>query len=402
MKFGGVKMAGNGEKAKSEEKQLFQMEQLEDILGQLVGTLEKGRNDIFDIAEKCYRECNRLEIEREEVNIETSRTIAEVEKYEKLERYARLRLAEVSRNFLSFSESDIKDAYDKARVLQLTLLDLRQKEMYLRRRRDQLDLDIKQFKAIALKADGFLGSTGVALKILQGNVERIGESIEEFQRQQQIGMWIIESQEAERRKIARELHDGPAQNLVSILIRLDLIARLGYEEKEKISDEVSSIKDMARESLADVRSIMFDLKPLLVHGDSFCQTLREFFSEYEARYNFTTDLVIMGEDRNYDFSMETALFRLIQEAITNVKKHAGVNHAMVKIENMDKFLRLVIKDEGRGFSVEGVRANKESYGIIGMKERVEIFGGEIDIISSPGSGTQVIVKIPWEEEENNG
>ena len=193
-------MAGNRGKAKSEEKQPIQLGHLENILGQLVGTLEKGRNDIYDIAEKCYQECNRLELEREEVNREASRTIVEVEKYEKLERYARLRLAEVSRNFLSFSENDIKDAYDKARILQLTLLDLRQKEMYLRRRRDQLDLDIKQFKAIALKADGFLSSTGVALKILQGNVERIGESIEEFQRQQQLGMWIIESQEAERRK----------------------------------------------------------------------------------------------------------------------------------------------------------------------------------------------------------
>ncbi|ABI67537.1 sensor histidine kinase [Syntrophomonas wolfei] len=395
-------MAGNRGKAKSEEKQPIQLGHLENILGQLVGTLEKGRNDIYDIAEKCYQECNRLELEREEVNREASRTIVEVEKYEKLERYARLRLAEVSRNFLSFSENDIKDAYDKARILQLTLLDLRQKEMYLRRRRDQLDLDIKQFKAIALKADGFLSSTGVALKILQGNVERIGESIEEFQRQQQLGMWIIESQEAERRKIARELHDGPAQNLVSMLIRLDLIAQLGYEEKERISDEINNIKDMARESLADIRSIMFDLKPLLVHEHSFCQTLREFFSEYEAHYNFTTDLIVLGDDRDYDFSMEIALFRLIQEAITNVKKHAGVNHAMVKIENTDKCLRLVIKDEGRGFSVEGARANKESYGIIGMKERVEIFGGEIEIISSPGSGTQVIVRIPWEEEGNNG
>lgn len=384
------------------EKQPFQLGQLEDILRQLVTTLEEGRNDIFDVAEKCYQECNRLEVEREEANREITDTIAEVEKLEKLERYARLRLTEISRNFLSFSESDIKEAYEKARLLQLDLLDFRQKEMYLRRLRDQLDLDIKNFKAIALKADGFLSSTGMALKILQGNVERIGGSIEEFQRQQQLGMWIIESQEAERRKIARELHDGPAQNLVSMLIRLDLISRLGYEEKSKIDDEIGSLKDMARESLTDIRAIMFDLKPLLVHEHSFSQTLKEFFVEYETRYDFTTDLIILGEEREYGFSMERALFRLIQEAINNVKKHAGVKQAMVKIENTDKHLLLVIKDEGQGFNVEGVTASRESYGIIGMKERVEIFGGEIEIISASGSGTQVIIRIPLEEEEGNG
>ncbi len=386
----------------SEEKHPLQLGQLEEVLKHLVDTLEKGRHDIYDIAQDCYQECMRLELEREETNRETANIIAEVEKYEKLERFARLRLTEVSRSFLSFSEIDIREAYEKARVLQLDLLDLRQKETYLRRHRDQLDLNIKRFKAIALKADGFLGSTGLALKLLQGNVEKIGAGIEEFQRQQQMGLWVIESQEAERRKIARELHDGPAQNMVSMLIRLDLISKPGYEEKESISDEINSIKAMARESLADIRSIMFDLKPLSVRGDSFYQTLKGFFGEYEARYDFTTDFVVLGKERDYDFSMEIALFRLIQEAITNVKKHAKVKRAMVKIENTEKHLRLVIKDEGAGFDVKGCAASKESYGIIGMKERVEIFGGEIDIISSLGTGTQVIVTIPWEEGESNG
>ncbi len=385
----------------SDKQEPMQLEQLDQVLGQLLGVLEKGRNDIFDISEDCGKESNRLEVEREEVNLETAQLIAEVEKTETMERYARARLSDVSRNFLSYSEVDIKDAYEKARVIQLALLDLRQKEKYLRRRRDELDRQIKQFKAIAIKADQFLQSTGIALKILQGNVERISESIEESCRKQQIGIWIIESQEAERRKIGRELHDGPAQNLVSMLIRLDLIERLGYDDDRMVNEEINNVREMARESLGDIRSIMFDLKPPLIHDDSFVSTLRDYFNEYEARYNFNIDFVLFGDDKKFDFALETALFRLIQEAITNIKKHSGVNKALVKIENKNKSLTLVIKDEGRGFDLQAVQANKESYGIIGMKERVDIFGGEMDINTQPGSGTQVIIKIPWEEGAKN-
>ncbi|MEN6351329.1 MAG: sensor histidine kinase [Syntrophomonas sp.] len=385
-----------------ENNELFAMEQLDTVLSQLLNTLEKGRNDIFDISEACYKECNRLEVERKELNEETSRVIAQVEKTEVLERRARLRLTDVSRNFLTYSEEDIKEAYDNARLIQLALLDLRQKEMYLRRQRDDLDRQIKQMKSIAMRADNFLQSTAVALKLLEGNIEKISESIEENTRKQQVGMWIIESQEAERRKIGRELHDGPAQNLVSMLIRLDFIERLGYEDETRINEEINSVKDIARETLADVRSIMFDLKPPLIQEDSFTSTLREYFNEYETRYNFHIDFVVMGDDKKFDFSLETALFRLVQEAITNVKKHAGVNRATVKVENKNRNLTMVIKDGGKGFDLEAARANRESYGIIGMKERVDIFGGKIDIISAPGSGTQVIIKIPWEEEASNG
>ena len=98
--------------------------------------------------------------------------------------------------------------------------------------------------------------------------------------------------------------------------------------------------------------------------------------------------------------MEIGIFRLTQEAITNARKHSGVKRVLVKLENSINGLNLLIKDEGRGFDVEGVmNSKKESYGIIGMKERAELFGGKIQIISKPGEGTKVIVEVPTEGEE---
>lgn len=376
--------------------------ELDAILMQVINTLEKGRGDIFDIAEESRKHSIRLEVELEELKLEAGRIIDEVQKYEKLERYARLRLMEVSRNFRSYSENEIKQAYNSARELQLRVFDLRQSEAYARRRRDELFRHIKNFRGINQKADAFLNSTALALKVLKGNVERISETIEDSVRKQQMGLWIIESQEAERRKLARDLHDGPAQNLASMLIRLDLVRHLWDNDIDRICEEVDNIKQMGTETLGDIRRLMFDLKPPLVHEEDFCTTLAAFFRDYSAKYDLDIKFIPFGSRQKYEMSLEIALFRMVQEAITNIRKHAGVNQALVKMEDNGHSLRLVVKDKGSGFDIEMAAQQSESYGIIGMRERVELLGGEVQIQSSPGQGTQVIITVPLEGDANDG
>lgn len=379
-----------------------ELRQLDMILLQVINTLEKGRGDIFDISEESRKHSTRLKIELEELNLEAGRIIDEVQKHEKLERYARLRLMEVSQNFRSYSESDIKKAYDSARELQLRLLDLRQSEMYMRRRRDELSRHIRKFRDINQKAEGFLNSTGFALKVLKGNVERINETIEDNLRKRQMGIWIIQSQESERRKIARELHDGPAQNLASMMIRLDLIQHLWDNDINRIYEEIENIKQMGAASLGDIRRLMFDLKPSLVHEDDFCTTLTDFFRDYGAKYDMEIEFINFGDRKKYDMPLEIALFRMVQEAITNIRKHAGANRVLVKMEDNGRSLTLVVKDDGSGFDVGKAAHQSESYGIIGMKERVDLLGGEVVIDSSPGQGTQVIITVPLEGDANDG
>lgn len=383
------------------DEQPEQLTRLDQVLNQVLATLEHGRDDIFDIAQDCHEIEVNLQTELEEANLQAQQVILEVDHFEKLERYARLRLIDVSRDFRSYSQEHIKEAYEQAREMQLKLIDLRQQEVYLRRRRDELTRQIKKFKDIGLKADNFLQSTAIALKILRGNVERINDTIGESFRQQQMVTWIIESQEAERRKIARELHDGPAQSMAGILIRLDLIKRLGNQDLKGIYEEIDNVSSMGRETLADVRRIMFDLKPSLLHENNFSNTLKEYFNDYEAKYNFTIDFLQIGQDKQYNLSLETALFRMVQEAVTNIRKHSGVKRAVVKFEDNSANLTLVIKDEGIGFEPNNT-GDKESYGILGMKERVNLFGGKLDIISAPGAGTQVIIQVPLEGEPRIG
>jgi two-component system sensor histidine kinase DegS len=385
----------------NEDDQPEQLTQLNNILEQVMETLEHGLDGIFDIAQECHEIYTGMQTELEEIDLHTRQIIIEVDDCEKIERFARLRLMDVSRDFRSYSQENIKDAYEKARELQVKLINLRQREAYLRRRRDELCRQIKKFKDIGQKADNYLQTTGIALKILRGNVERINDTIEESFRQQQMVTWIIESQEAERRKIARELHDGPAQSMASILIRLDLMKRMWDQDVAGIYEEIENVRDMSRETLDDIRRIMFDLKPSLLHENNFSSTLRDYFYDYEDKYNFNIEFVLIGEDKNYDLSLEIALFRIVQESITNIRKHAGVKQAQVKLEDNGGFLTLVIKDEGCGFDLNSV-SNKESYGILGMMERVNLLGGKLDIFAVPGQGTRIVIKVPLEGESKSG
>jgi len=218
-----------------------------------------------------------------------------------------------------------------------------------------------------------------------------------------MAVWKVESMEAQRRKIARELHDGPAQTMASMLLRLDLIEYLFNQDLDKTMEEIKNIRLMGRDSLSDIRHIMFDLKPSAINDQGMVATLKEYFDDYETKYNFSVDFVFFGKEKKHELALEIALFRLVQEAIANVRKHAGVKKAMVKMEETQSGLTLVIKDEGRGFSIDAVlNSGQESYGILGMKERAELFGGKIEIISALGVGTQVIVELPAEGEEDSG
>jgi two-component system sensor histidine kinase DegS len=379
-----------------------QLQQLDRVFAQVIEALEKSRENIFEINQDCENHCLRLETEIQGINKQIQQVIETVDKLQILERQARIRLMEVSRRFDTMTETDIKKAYENAQAMQIKLQEAQQEEQYLQLRRQELENQIRQYRRINKKADSLLHNASLALKLMQGSSDKLSDTIEKVNRKNQLELWIVEMQEAERRKIARELHDGPAQSLASMLIRLDLVMHMLPEKDHEIRHEIQNIKAIGSESITDVRSIMYDLKPYLMHEQGLHATLKDYFNEYEAKYSFFIDYVTFGQQRQYDLALEVGLLRMVQEAITNVRKHAGVNKALVKFEDNGSHLTLVIKDEGKGFDFGEIRQQRESYGIVGMQERVKIFGGELEIFSRPGEGAQIIIKVPLEGEADHG
>jgi len=146
----------------------------------------------------------------------------------------------------------------------------------------------------------------------------------------------------------------------------------------------------------ELRQVLYDLNPVFLREGPFSEILKEFFKDYYARHSFNINFISSGDIDSLDYSFRIVLFRLIQEAVNNARKHSRVNEAVVKIENDGRFITLIIKDEGVGFNFS---KTKDTYGISGMEERAEIIDGEIQIVSSPGVGTKIIIKAPLERED---
>ncbi len=366
---------------------------LEEIVREVVDTVERAREDIYYLADQARREYTRLASELAELRLEVSEVIRMVEECEKEEKKARRRLVEVSRDFEKYTEEDIKEAYDNARNMQVQLSILRERERNLNHRRDMLERNLRQIEQLANRAESMVGRVNVAVKMLQGNAEIISEQIEDAFKKQQIGIWIVQAQEEERRKIARELHDGPAQSLANIVMRLSLIERLWEQDQEWVRREITALAGMVRDNITEVRRVIFDLRPMALDDLGLVPAMRRYLADYRDKHGLDVHFLFFGEDRRLPLPIEVALFRLTQEALSNVRKHAEVDEAVVKLEITPRMATVVIKDDGRGFDVARA-SEKGRYGLLGMRERVELFNGELTIKSRLGHGTQVIISIP--------
>lgn len=376
----------------------FDFSVLEKIVQDMVDMVERAREDIYFFADDARQEYTRLAGELLEIKQEVIDVISKLEECEKEEKQSRRRLMEVSRDFERYDEEDIKEAYDMARNMQVQISILRERERNLSHRRDGMERNLRRVEQLALRAEGMVERVNVVVKMLMGNAEVITEQLEDAFKKQQLGIWIVQAQEEERRKIARELHDGPAQSLANLVMRLNLIERLWDEDQEWAKREVNALTEMVRENITEVRRVIFDLRPMALDDLGLVPALKRYLADYPDKHEIEVHFLFFGEERRLPLPVEVALFRLTQEALSNVKKHAEVNEALVKLEIAPRFVTVVVKDDGRGFDVRKA-SGKGRYGLLGIQERVELFGGEFKIKSRLGHGTQVIVNIPLGEGE---
>lgn len=371
---------------------------LEKIIQEVVDTVERAREDMYFFAEEARLENVRLANELTELKQDVAEVIRKVEEYEKGEKQSRRRLMEVSRDFERYNEEDIKEAYDTAHNKQVTLSILREREKNLSFRRDQMERNLRRIEGLARRAEGMVDRINVVVKMLQGNAEAITGQIDDAFKKQQLGIWIVQAQEEERLKIARELHDGPAQSLANLVMRLSLIERQWGQDQEWVKQEIAALTGMVRDNITEVRRVIFDLRPMALDDLGLVPAMKRYLTDYHDKHEIDVHFLFFGEERRLPLQIEVALFRLTQEALSNVKKHAEVNEALVKLEITSRLVTVVVKDDGRGFDVNKA-TDRGRYGLLGMRERVELFGGDLRIKSRLGHGTQVIISIPLGEGE---
>lgn len=376
----------------------FRVEQIDRVIQNAISVMEDSKVQVFEICEVARRELHSLNQELENVLQETTTTIDKVDRLERDYRLARIRLTEVSRDFVRFNEQDIKSAYEKATQLQLDLMVYREKEHYLKSRRDELQMRVKNVEVSIERADTINLQMSVVLDYLSGDLNQVTRILESAKNRQMIGLKIILAQEDERKRIAREIHDGPAQSLANLVLRTEIAERLlDTGDLNLVRTELIDLKSQIRTGLEEIRKIIFNLRPMALDDLGLVPTLRKFVQDFEEKTRIRAVFETVGKDKRLPSAMEAAMFRLVQEAYNNALKHAQPTFVSLEMTFQENTIQMVITDNGVGFHVDGAQSRAKThthFGLIGMQERVELLQGTLDIESVVGQGTKIQIHVP--------
>lgn len=205
--------------------------------------------------------------------------------------------------------------------------------------------------------------------------------------------------EQERNRIARDIHDTVSQSLFGIVFGLDACIQMLPKNPLGVADELVTLKDLASRTRDQIRHSIFDLWPSSLTMDVFQTDLNHFVKSCFSLNPFKIEYDIEGLFENLSPAIRRNLYRVTQEALTNVVHHAGVENARVCLEIDDNWVNLQIVDQGRGFDTEAAlsrESNRERFGLHGMRERILSLGGSFEIQSEPGHGTHVFIRVPVE------
>lgn len=367
---------------------------LDHIIDEMVDTVTNSKDEIFQIGEESRNEFEKLNSELADTKKQVISLIDEGDKLEQKVRFSRVRLSEVSKQFQTYSEEEIRKVYEQTHGLQMELSMKREKEKQLRERRDDLERRLRNLEETIGRAEALGGKISIVLNYLTEDFKHVSDALEDAKEKQEFGLQIIEAQEEERRRLSREIHDGPAQMLANVMLRSDLVDRT-YRERgvEEAMQEVKSVRALVRSALYEVRRIIYDLRPMALDDLGLIPTLKKYLATIEDYNNsIHISFASFGKERRLDTKYEVALFRLVQEAVQNAVKHAEPKEIKVKVELKSNGVMIVVKDDGKGFDT--TQKKEKSFGLVGMRERVDMLDGELNIDSSLGEGTIVTIHLP--------
>ena len=369
---------------------------LDKIVKKTISSIRDSRGQIYDVYEMARDELETVKRDVERIKEETAAVIKKVDDLERNERKARIHLMEVSRDFKNRTEEEVREAYEEARKIQIDVAVTREQEQNLRRQRDDMEVRLRNLGGTVAKAEQLVSQVGVVLDYLGNQMSEAFSQIESLQNAHELGAQVIRSQEEERRRVARDIHDGPAQAIANIVFRAEVCERLIDTDKERAKSELKALREHIRNTLAEIRKIIFDLRPMALDDLGLAPTIRGVLDVFREEYGLFTEVAVIGKERRLESHVEIGIFRVVQEALNNIVKHAQASSAKVRIEFAAAGVTVLVEDDGKGFEMTEGELPSGHYGIMGMRERMQLLNGKLSIKSAPRRGTRVMISVPLE------
>jgi two-component system sensor histidine kinase DegS len=291
----------------------------------------------------------------------------------------------VVRNLSRFKPDDVDNAFHSLAGLRadLALLEERARDNSAR----LIDLRSEQevMRSVYRSLDDLATANGA---VPTGNARLRNASRQVFQ--------IIEE---ERMRIARDMHDGPAQSLANLVLQAEILERLIDRDPQMVVRELVDFKAGVRTVLDETRRLIFDLRPMTLDDLGLVPTLRKFLTDYSERSGIESHLRVVGEETRLPETYEPTVFRIVQESLNNARKHAQARSVEVIITFRPGAVEAVVKDDGMGFDVAATEARLDAHrnlGMISMRERADLEKGNLQIRSQIGKGTEVRVSFQFD------
>jgi two-component system sensor histidine kinase DegS len=339
-----------------------------------------------DLLQQVAQEYDQTQKELKEIEVLIRQSSSEVEKLAQRNAQIATKLRQMESNIDTIPRQDIREIYTAAQEAQMRLFmmrgqveQLQAKQQHLERHAHSLREVLDMANSVGIAGDG-AGRVG----------DHGGEGGSPIVR-------IINAQETERQRLARQMHDGPAQSLTNLILQAEICERLFDTDPVRARTELGNLKNAVNSTFQKVREFIFDLRPMMLDDLGLNPTIKRYVQDFEAKSGLACNLVITGKEQRLPPHAEVTVFRVIQGLLNNVREHANATHVEVSIDLSPEGLMARVEDDGSGFEVAEAMAaarQRKTMGLTTIIEQVEMLGGQIEFDSALGRGTKVQLRLP--------
>lgn len=332
--------------------------------------------------------------QRREMAILIKQAGAEIERLTQRNREASYQMRQLEANLDGYSRAEIRQMYLSSQEAQMRLFMMQSQLEQLRNRQTDLDKTEELLDRVLEVADSLMQ---LRPEQLVSSADEGPASPDQVATPKESLAALLRSIELAHQRLSRQLQDGPAQVLSDLILRAEVCERLVERDRHKAKDEIGRLRTAASSALKSTRQLVYELQPPPLEELGLATALRRYVEASSACKALKIELHISGKDRRLSPSVEVAVFRIIQEAITNAAQHSGATRVDVDVHFGAAEVVATVADAGRGFDAEATLAAARSRGHSGLADlesRAELIGATLEIKSKPGSGCTVTVVVP--------
>ena len=331
------------------------------------------------LRQDCRIELEQTQKELKEIVMLIEQSQLEISRIQQRNASISAHLQQIQSQYETASKADIRMAYDAA-------LDAQQRLFVMRGQIDKLQSDhthIEHYLSILERVNQALVSGEIDHSGTKRDQTALAKSVE----------LIIQAQEAERGRLARKMHDGPAQALSNFILQTEIAMRLFDIDQLKAKEELAGVKTTASSTFQKVRDFIFDLRPMMLDDLGLVPTITRYVESFKDQSGIEVRLVSTGMEQRFESYLEVMVFRAIQELLGNIALHSQATQVILQMDSSTTGLRVSLEDNGKGFEVDKVQ-DSGGMGLKVIRDRVQMLGGSMEVHSTIGHGSHILFQLP--------